>query len=203
MWLATQVWWYMIGFCSAVTTSLLWLCWHLIIILVWVSLTFKFVLLLRFAWTRWCAMWRINQEIEDTQPGELEKLQVRYVAAYIMLAITYQDALPQIINVNMQELGYGALQLSFTTQVLSGHQQVETLEPSSVILHHSVPMWGSGSPHRGWIWRGISQIPSSFNLIMALATPVTTLFSYKTHHYNLLPPLTMVFTPALFQTIKE
>ena len=104
---------------------------------------------------------------------------------------------------HMQELGCGTLQISFITQVHSKHWQVETLEPSTVVLHHSVLMWGSGSPHRGWILRGISPILSLFNSLMVLATPVTTPFSYKTHHYSLLPPLTMVFTPALFQTIKE
>jgi hypothetical protein len=102
----------------------------------------------------------------------------------------------------MQELGYGALQLSCITQVLSEQLKVETLEPSSVILHRSVPMWGSGSLHRGWILRGISPILSPFDSTMALATPVTTPFSYKTHHYSHLPPLTMAFIPALFQTIK-
>ena len=102
----------------------------------------------------------------------------------------------------MQELGYGALQLSCTTQVPSEHLQVETLEPSTVTLHHSVPTWGSGSPHRGWILQGISPIISLFNSTMALATPVTTPFSYKTHHYSHLLPHTMVSTPALFLMIK-
>ena len=103
---------------------------------------------------------------------------------------------------HVQELDYGALQLSCITQVLSEHLQAETLEPSIVILHHSVPTWGSGSPHRGWILRGISPIHSLFNSTMALAIPVTTPFSYKTHHYSHLHPLTMVFTPVLFRTIK-
>ena len=46
----------------------------------------------------------------------------------------------------IQELGYGVLQPLCTTQVPSEHLQVETLEPSTVTLHHSIPTWGSGSP---------------------------------------------------------
>jgi hypothetical protein len=105
----------------------------------------------------------------------------------------------------MQELGYGALQISCITQVLSEHLQVETLESFTVTLHRSFPMWGSGSLHRGWILQGISPILSPFDSTMALTTPgspVTTPFGYKTHHYSHLSPLTTAFTPALFQMIK-
>ena len=102
----------------------------------------------------------------------------------------------------IQELGYGVLQPFCTTQVPSEHLQVETLEPSTVTLHHSIPMWGSGSPHRGWILQGISQILSLFNSTMALATPVTTPFNCKIHLYSHLLLFMMAYTPALFLMIK-
>ena len=105
--------------------------------------------------------------------------------------------------IHIQELDCGALQISCLTQVLSEHQQMETLESSTVILQHSVPTWGSGSPHRDWILQGISPTLSSFNSTTALAIPVTIPFGYKTHHYSLLSPLTMVFTLALSQMTKE
>ena len=107
------------------------------------------------------------------------------------------------LSVYIQELGFGGLQTSCTTLVPSKRAQVETLEPSTVILHQIIPMWGSGSHHKDWTLQGIFWIPSPFSLIMGPTIPPVILpFSFKIYPYSHLLPHTMVSTRVLCQMIK-